>query len=85
MDAGRSNGYIQKSYQITNNIVRKGDIKMSKQNRGKALWKLPSRGRGTCPVCKTGRIKLLYELVTGEGKKVKVCKRCQNKKIAKLD
>jgi hypothetical protein len=76
---------IYKNYQITKNIIMKGDIKMSKQNRGKALWKLPSRGRGTCPICKAGRIKLLYELVAGDGKKVKVCKRCQNKKIDKLD
>jgi hypothetical protein len=68
-----------------NKQSKKGDLKMSKQNRGKALWKLPSRGRGTCPVCKTGRIKLLYELVLGDGKKVKVCKRCQNKKIGSLN
>jgi hypothetical protein len=58
---------------------------MSKQNRGKALWKMPSRGRATCPVCKAARIKCLYELILGDGKKVKVCKRCQNKKIATLD
>jgi len=57
---------------------------MSKPNRGKSLWKLPSRGRGTCPVCKCTRIKLLYELILGDGKKIKVCKRCQNKKINSL-
>lgn len=52
----------------------------SKAHRGKTLWKLPSHGRGTCPVCKTERIKVLYEIVAG-GNKIKVCKRCQNKKI----
>ena len=57
---------------------------MGKQNRGKALWKLPSRGRGICPVCKVERIKLLYEITIGSGEKIKVCKRCQNKKINSL-
>jgi hypothetical protein len=57
---------------------------MSKQNRGKALWKLPSKGRGICPVCKRERVKVLYELILGNGNKVKVCKRCQNKKVASL-
>ncbi len=54
----------------------------SKTHRGKTLWKLPSHGRGTCPVCKTTRIKVLYDLVAGDGKTIKVCKRCQNRKIA---
>lgn len=57
---------------------------MSKQNRGKALWKLPSRGRGTCPVCKRTRVKVLYDLIAGDGGKAKVCKICQNKKIKSL-
>jgi hypothetical protein len=57
---------------------------MGKQNRGKALWKLPSHGRGICPVCKRERVKVLYELLLGDGKKVKVCKACQNKKVASL-
>lgn len=57
---------------------------MSKQYRGKALWKLPSRGRGTCPVCKAGRIKLLYEMILGSGDKIKVCKRCKNKKVERI-
>ncbi len=57
---------------------------MGKQYRGKVLWKLPSRGRGTCPVCKTERIKLLYEIIMGSGEKIKVCKRCQHKKIDSL-
>jgi hypothetical protein len=52
----------------------------TKSHRGKTLIKLLSRGRGTCPVCKTQRIKLLYELVMKDGKKLTVCKRCQYKK-----
>ncbi|GAA3409908.1 hypothetical protein ACFFNY_31115 [Paenibacillus hodogayensis] len=50
---------------------------MSKSNRGKALWKLPSRGKGTCPVCGTTRIKLLYTRTLEDGAKAKVCKRCR--------
>lgn len=62
--------------------VKKGMIVMaSKPHRGKTLWKLPSHGRGTCPVCKATRIKVLYDMITGDGNKIKVCKRCQNKKI----
>lgn len=56
-----------------------GDLEMGKQYRGKALWKLPTRGRGTCPICKATRIKLLYDLTTDDETKIKVCKRCQNK------
>lgn len=55
---------------------------MSKSNRGKALWKLPSRGRGTCPVCRATRIKLLYVRKLADGTQVKVCKRCRNRSIA---
>lgn len=54
---------------------------MGKQYRGKSLWKLPSRGRGTCPICKATRIKLLYDVALSDGKKIKVCKRCQHKSI----
>jgi hypothetical protein len=57
---------------------------MGKQYRGKVLWKLPSRGRGTCPICKRERTKLLYELTIGGSEKIKVCKRCQKKKIDSL-
>ena len=57
---------------------------MGKEFRGRALWKLPSRGRGTCPVCKTERIKLLYEINIGSDEKVNVCKRCQHKKLERL-
>lgn len=51
---------------------------MAKSNRGKTLYKLPSRGRGTCPVCGKTRIKLLYTHV-GENGQVKVCKYCSKK------
>ena len=58
----------------------KGVLVMPKAHRGKTLMSMPSRGRGTCPVCNTTRIKLLYE-VTGEDEKMlKVCKKCKNKK-----
>lgn len=49
---------------------------MAKNHRGKALWNLPSRGRGTCPVCHAERIKLLYA-ATLDGASAKVCKRCR--------
>ena len=53
---------------------------MSKRNRGKGILNLPSRGRGTCPICKSKRIKLLYETILKDGNKLTVCKRCQSKK-----
>jgi hypothetical protein len=56
-----------------------------KPHRGKTLLNLPSRGRGTCPVCKTKRIKVLYPLVAEDGTKTTVCKRCQKKKIASVE
>ncbi|MCL2008789.1 MAG: hypothetical protein FWG77_11975 [Treponema sp.] len=49
---------------------------MAKPNRGKNLREIPSRGRGECPVCKRGGVKLLYEQ-EAEGKKIKVCKTCR--------
>lgn len=52
---------------------------MSKKARGKGIANLPSRGRGTCPICHTERIKLLYDVVAKSGAKLKVCKRCQKK------
>ncbi len=54
---------------------------MGKQNRGKALWNIPSRGRGTCPLCKTERIKVLYDKLLPDGAKIKVCKKCRHKKL----
>jgi hypothetical protein len=49
---------------------------MSKAHRGKGLKEFASYGRGVCPVCKRERVKLLYEIESGE-KKVKVCKVCK--------
>lgn len=40
---------------------------MVKTKRGRVLWTLPSHGRGTCPVCGTTRIKLLYTKVKSDG------------------
>ncbi|WP_033164426.1 hypothetical protein [Clostridium sp. KNHs205] len=56
-----------------------------KPHRGKTLRNLPSRGRGTCPLCKTTRIKVLYPVIAGDGSKTTVCKRCRNKKVATVD
>lgn len=49
---------------------------MAKKNRGKGLWGMESRGRGTCPACGTARIKVLYDKVSDSGT-IKVCKRCK--------
>jgi len=49
---------------------------MGKSHRGKGILDLFAKGRGTCPVCGTGGIKLLYEQDAGE-KKIKVCKLCR--------
>ncbi|MGG4552033.1 MULTISPECIES: hypothetical protein [Paenibacillus] len=58
---------------------------MSKSKRGKALWTLPSRGRGTCPVCRSTRIKLLYARKSGSEQVLKVCKRCFHASQEKID
>lgn len=52
---------------------------MAKTHRGKGLWHLPARGRGTCPVCKATRVKVLYERTAPGGAAIKVCKRCRKK------
>jgi|GEM_PF-249347 len=49
---------------------------MAKQNRGKALGRLASRGRGTCPVCYRTRTKLLYQRKNADGTSISVCKKC---------
>ncbi|MCU6707254.1 hypothetical protein M6D81_00915 [Paenibacillus sp. J5C_2022] len=54
---------------------------MAKAKRGRALWRLPARGRGTCPICQATRIKLLYPLVKSDGTKLTVCKRCSKKAV----
>lgn len=54
---------------------------MAKKNRGKGLWDHPTRGRGTCPVCRSTRTKLLYDLNVEGGDSIKVCKRCRNRSV----
>ncbi|MFC0329871.1 hypothetical protein ACFOLF_31865 [Paenibacillus sepulcri] len=58
---------------------------MAKTKRGRVLWGLPSRGRGTCPVCSRTRIKLLYPRTKSDGTPVKVCKRCINAPQEKVE
>lgn len=52
---------------------------MVKRKRGKALNKLPSRGRGECPICHRKRIKLIYEKRTDANEVLNVCKNCRKK------
>lgn len=54
-------------------------MKMAKKYRGKTLKKLPSNGRGECPLCKKTRIKLLYPHRTETNQLIQVCKNCRNK------
>jgi transcription elongation factor Elf1 len=58
---------------------------MAKTKRGKGLWNLPSRGRGTCPICGSTRIKLLYSRTKSDGTQVKVCKKCDNAPQTRID
>ncbi|MFC5531680.1 hypothetical protein [Cohnella yongneupensis] len=59
---------------------------MAKQKRGHSLWNLPTRGRGTCPICGATRIKLLYPRTpTGSRKTIQVCKRCSVAPQSKID
>ncbi|WP_195572155.1 hypothetical protein [Paenibacillus sp. 1001270B_150601_E10] len=51
---------------------------MAKTHRGKGLWKTPSKGRGTCPICLSTRIKLLYTVSDKENHQIKVCKKCKD-------
>jgi len=37
---------------------------------------MPARGRGTCPVCKSTGVKILYDKKLDEETTAKVCKRC---------
>ena len=50
-----------------------------KSNRGKRLNKLPSKGRGVCPVCGRTGIKLLFDYRTEDDKVLDVCKNCRTK------
>lgn len=54
-------------------------MKMAKRYRGKTLSKLPSKGRGVCPLCGRKRIKLLYSHKTETKNIIQVCKNCRNK------
>lgn len=58
---------------------------MAKSKRGKGIWNAVSRGRGTCPVCLSTRIKLLYTANDSNGKAVTVCKKCNSAKLARVD
>ncbi|MGM0881775.1 MAG: hypothetical protein ACQEXQ_12175 [Bacillota bacterium] len=58
---------------------------MAKTKRGHALWNLPSRGRGTCPICSSTRIKLLYTRTKTDNTAISVCKRCINAPQFKVD
>ncbi|MGG1638585.1 hypothetical protein AB4Z45_14050 [Paenibacillus sp. MCAF9] len=58
---------------------------MAKSKRGRTLWNLPSRGRGTCPTCNRTRIKLLYPRATKNGSSITVCKRCINADQSRVD
>ncbi|WP_106766185.1 hypothetical protein [Paenibacillus faecalis] len=58
---------------------------MAKSKRGRSLWHLPARGRGTCPVCHSTRIKLLYPRTKSDGMSLKVCKRCDKAPQSRID
>ncbi|MGM1045405.1 MAG: hypothetical protein ACQEXX_04595 [Bacillota bacterium] len=58
---------------------------MAKSKRGHSLWHLPTRGRGTCPVCRSTRIKLLYPRTKSDGTSLKVCKRCDKASQTRID
>ncbi|MGF9700415.1 MULTISPECIES: hypothetical protein [Paenibacillus] len=58
---------------------------MAKTKRGRVLWSLPSRGRGTCPVCSSTRIKLLYSQTKTDGTSLKVCKKCSKAVQSRVD
>ncbi|MGG1399178.1 hypothetical protein ABE288_15430 [Bacillus salipaludis] len=69
---------------LVHHLIKKRDLmnrmmKMAKRNRGKTISYLPSRGRGTCPLCGRTRIKLLYPHKTVENVTIKVCKMCRHK------
>lgn len=49
---------------------------MSKANRGCGIRDKVNYGRGTCPLCKRTRIKVVYEVELKE-KKYNICKQCK--------
>ncbi|GIP15374.1 hypothetical protein J40TS1_10160 [Paenibacillus montaniterrae] len=58
---------------------------MAKNNRGKSLYKLPTKARGTCPVCLATRIKLLYTVKKADGIQLQVCKRCSKASTERIE
>lgn len=64
------------------NANQKRGAEMAKSHRGKGIRKEPNRGRGTCPICKSTGIKLLYERKLDDETTTKVCKRCAAKAAA---
>lgn len=52
---------------------------VAKSKRGKVLNRLPSNGRGDCPLCYRKRVKLLYTHKLESTQIVQVCKFCRNK------
>jgi hypothetical protein len=55
-------------------IMDKDGMNMAKRNRGKTINYLPSRGRGTCPLCGRTRIKLCIRLKQKQTKPSKYAK-----------
>ncbi len=60
-------------------FLYEGWMEMAKRYRGKTLSKLPSKGRGDCPLCNRKRIKLLYSHKTETKNIIQVCKNCRHK------
>lgn len=58
---------------------------MAKSTRGKGVSKVLSKGRGTCPMCLSTRIKILYTANSSVGDKIKVCKKCRGGSVVKVD
>ncbi|MDD2331118.1 MAG: hypothetical protein PHI68_00545 [Candidatus Cloacimonetes bacterium] len=56
---------------------------MAKNFRGKSIRVMPDHGRGECPVCKRGGVKLLYEVKVNNAT-IKVCKVCRNIAASRL-
>ena len=48
---------------------------MAKNHRGTGIRELAAHGRGTCPICKSTGIKVLYEKEI-DGNTVNICKFC---------
>lgn len=74
-----NNIYPIPSLNIESVRIQIGMMDMAKRNRGKILNKLPSKGRGECPLCGKTRIKLLYPHRTDTNQLINVCKNCRNK------